>query len=122
MLQTPSPLEGSCFGSVGDLASFRCMSCCLMVSMTCLHSKRQSSLFGRPQEGSLLLKLVHGKVVSGTVVLDEFLGLVEAHTQRVPKLGVGNSFLPIKLDEVQLTCLPVKVRPVRSDLLLDVLR
>ena len=76
---------------------------------------------GPAEEGPLPLKRLKGKVMPGTVVLNELLGLVEDHTQCVPKLGVGNPVLPVKLDKVQLACLPVEIHPVRADLLLEVL-
>jgi hypothetical protein len=58
--------------------------------------------------------------MSGTVRLDESLGLVEARSQCVPKLGMGNPVLPVKLDEVDLARLAIDVGARRANLLLDV--
>jgi hypothetical protein len=77
---------------------------------------------GPTQEGALPLELIQGKVVSGAVILDEPLGLMEPHTQCIPELGMGDPVLTVKLEQVELARFSVEVRTARADLLLDVLR
>jgi hypothetical protein len=54
------------------------------------------------------------------MILADPLGFVEAHPQRVPKLGMGDTVLPVELDKVHLTGFSVEICSGSADLLLDV--
>jgi hypothetical protein len=56
------------------------------------------------------------------VPLEYSVGLKAAQAQCLTELVVRNPVLPVKLDEICLARLSVEIRPIRADLLLNLLR
>jgi hypothetical protein len=100
------------------------------LNVGCAASERVAAVCRRPRslrsgaaEGmALLFKFLYRIVMPGSVGLDKLLGLLEARAQCVAKLGVGNSVLPVKFEEVQLACFPFEIRPFSADLRFDFVR